>query len=230
MPGTERTLVLVKPDGVQRQLVGRILARYKSRGLKLVGLKLVRVDRDHAERHYAAHRGQAVLRRPRRLHHLRPAGRAGLRWPERDRRRPRHQRGDPSARGGTRDDPGRPRPGDRPEHRPRVGQPGVGGLRARPVVRAERTPRLRPRHRPLGARPERVGAAREPARRRRGVGSLRRLGSEAAREYPRADRERSPRPGRSGRVAGRRRRPDRRTRRRTSPTRATRATRRRSPW
>jgi len=56
MPGTERTLVLVKPDGVQRQLVGRILARYEARGLKLVGLKLVRVDRDLAERHYAAHR------------------------------------------------------------------------------------------------------------------------------------------------------------------------------
>ena len=56
MPGTERTLVLVKPDGVQRQLVGRILARFEARGLKLVGLKLVRVDRDLAERHYAAHR------------------------------------------------------------------------------------------------------------------------------------------------------------------------------
>lgn len=56
MPGTERTLVLIKPDGVQRQLVGRILARYEERGLKVVGLKLVRVDRGLAERHYAAHR------------------------------------------------------------------------------------------------------------------------------------------------------------------------------
>ena len=56
MPGTERTLVLIKPDGVQRQLVGRILARYEERGLKLVGLKLVTVDRGLAERHYAAHR------------------------------------------------------------------------------------------------------------------------------------------------------------------------------
>jgi nucleoside-diphosphate kinase len=52
----ERTLVLVKPDGVQRQLTGRILARYEERGLKLVGLKLVHVDRALAERHYAAHR------------------------------------------------------------------------------------------------------------------------------------------------------------------------------
>jgi nucleoside-diphosphate kinase len=54
----ERTLVLIKPDGVQRQLVGRILARYEDRGLRLLGLKLVRVDRDLAERHYAAHRGK----------------------------------------------------------------------------------------------------------------------------------------------------------------------------
>jgi nucleoside-diphosphate kinase len=53
---TERTLVLVKPDGVQRLLTGRILARYEDRGLKIVGLKLVQVSRDLAERHYAVHR------------------------------------------------------------------------------------------------------------------------------------------------------------------------------
>lgn len=53
---TERTLVLVKPDGVQRLLVGRILARYEERGLKLVGLKLMAVSRELAERHYAVHR------------------------------------------------------------------------------------------------------------------------------------------------------------------------------
>jgi len=56
MPGIERTLVLIKPDGVQRLLVGRILARYEERGLKIAGLKLVHVDRALAERHYAAHR------------------------------------------------------------------------------------------------------------------------------------------------------------------------------
>jgi nucleoside-diphosphate kinase len=52
---TERTLVLIKPDGVQRLLVGRILARYEERGLRLVGLKLMTVRRDLAERHYAVH-------------------------------------------------------------------------------------------------------------------------------------------------------------------------------
>jgi nucleoside-diphosphate kinase len=52
----ERTLVLIKPDAVQRLLTGRILARYDERGLKLVGLKLIHVERDLAERHYAIHR------------------------------------------------------------------------------------------------------------------------------------------------------------------------------
>jgi nucleoside-diphosphate kinase len=54
----ERTLVLIKPDGVQRLLVGRILARFEERGLKIAALKLVRVDRPFAERHYAVHRGK----------------------------------------------------------------------------------------------------------------------------------------------------------------------------
>jgi nucleoside-diphosphate kinase len=53
---TERTLVLIKPDAVQRLLAGRILARFEERGLKVVALKLMRVERDLAERHYAIHR------------------------------------------------------------------------------------------------------------------------------------------------------------------------------
>jgi len=53
---TERTLVLIKPDGVQRQLVGRIVDRYEERGLKIVGLKLTWIDRALAERHYEVHR------------------------------------------------------------------------------------------------------------------------------------------------------------------------------
>ena len=52
----ERTLVLIKPDGVQRQLVGRVLTRYEQRGLKIIGLKLVHIDRAMAEAHYAVHR------------------------------------------------------------------------------------------------------------------------------------------------------------------------------
>ena len=56
MPDVQRTLLLVKPDGVQRQLVGRVLTRFEERGLKIVGLKLVQVDRALAEEHYAIHR------------------------------------------------------------------------------------------------------------------------------------------------------------------------------
>lgn len=54
----ERTLVIVKPDGVQRGLVGPILSRLEARGLKLVGLKLVQVSAELAARHYAEHEGK----------------------------------------------------------------------------------------------------------------------------------------------------------------------------
>ncbi len=51
----ERTLVLLKPDAVQRGLAGRIIARLEDRGLKLVGLKLMQMDMATAQRHYAEH-------------------------------------------------------------------------------------------------------------------------------------------------------------------------------
>src|SRR5487761_2543303 len=53
---TERSLVLIKPDGVQRLLVGRVISRLEDRGLKLVGLRLLLVSRELAEQHYAVHR------------------------------------------------------------------------------------------------------------------------------------------------------------------------------
>lgn len=52
----ERTLILIKPDAMQRQLGGEILRRFEERGLALRAAKLVRVDRDLAERHYDVHR------------------------------------------------------------------------------------------------------------------------------------------------------------------------------
>jgi nucleoside-diphosphate kinase len=54
----ERTLVLVKPDGVQRGIIGEILARFERKGLKVVGLRLLSVPRQLAERHYAVHAGK----------------------------------------------------------------------------------------------------------------------------------------------------------------------------
>jgi nucleoside-diphosphate kinase len=54
----ERTLVLVKPDGVQRHLVGELISRFERRGLHLIALRLLRMDRALAERHYAEHVGK----------------------------------------------------------------------------------------------------------------------------------------------------------------------------
>lgn len=55
---TQRTFVMIKPDGVGRRLIGELIARYERKGLKLVGLKLLWISRDLAEKHYAAHRGR----------------------------------------------------------------------------------------------------------------------------------------------------------------------------
>jgi nucleoside-diphosphate kinase len=52
----ERTFLAVKPDGVQRQLVGEIIRRYENKGFKLVGLKLIQPTRELAEKHYAVHK------------------------------------------------------------------------------------------------------------------------------------------------------------------------------
>ncbi|MCX5985518.1 MAG: nucleoside-diphosphate kinase [Chloroflexi bacterium] len=54
----ERTLIIVKPDGVQRGLVSEILGRFERRGLKLAALKFMQIDRELAEHHYAVHVGK----------------------------------------------------------------------------------------------------------------------------------------------------------------------------
>ena len=53
---SERTLILIKPDGVQRALIGKIIDRYEARGLRIVGMKMAHADRALAERHYEVHR------------------------------------------------------------------------------------------------------------------------------------------------------------------------------
>ncbi|OBF55225.1 nucleoside-diphosphate kinase [Mycobacterium sp. 852002-53434_SCH5985345] len=55
---TERTLVLIKPDGVQRQLVGEIIGRIERKGLSIAALELRRVSEDLAAEHYAEHEGK----------------------------------------------------------------------------------------------------------------------------------------------------------------------------
>ena len=54
----ERTLILVKPDAFARNLTGEIIARFERKGLRLVALKLMTMDRELAERHYAEHVGK----------------------------------------------------------------------------------------------------------------------------------------------------------------------------
>lgn len=57
----ERTLILIKPDGVQRGLIGEIITRFERRGLRLAGMKLIQVSDELARRHYAAHDGKAFF-------------------------------------------------------------------------------------------------------------------------------------------------------------------------
>ncbi|MEO1590210.1 MAG: nucleoside-diphosphate kinase [Cyanobacteria bacterium J06632_22] len=52
----ERTFIMIKPDGVQRGLISNIIGRFESKGFTLVGLKLMSVSRELAEKHYAVHK------------------------------------------------------------------------------------------------------------------------------------------------------------------------------
>jgi len=54
----ERTLVIIKPDAVQRGLIGETVSRLERRGLKIVGMKLMQIDEELARRHYSVHRGK----------------------------------------------------------------------------------------------------------------------------------------------------------------------------
>lgn len=54
----ERTFVMVKPDGVQRGLIGNILTRFETRGLKIVAIRMLHIDRELASSHYAEHDGK----------------------------------------------------------------------------------------------------------------------------------------------------------------------------
>jgi len=55
----ERTFAMVKPDGVQRGLVGEVVSRFEKRGIKLCALKMIKIPKELAERHYAEHKGKS---------------------------------------------------------------------------------------------------------------------------------------------------------------------------
>lgn len=59
----EKTFLMVKPDGVQRGLIGEIVRRFERKGLKLAAAKLLQVSREQAERHYAEHKGKDFYER-----------------------------------------------------------------------------------------------------------------------------------------------------------------------
>lgn len=54
----ERTLIIVKPEAVQRGLIGQVVGRFEAKGFKIVGLKLMRITPELAARHYAEHQGK----------------------------------------------------------------------------------------------------------------------------------------------------------------------------
>jgi nucleoside-diphosphate kinase len=58
-PDVERTLAILKPDAVRRKLVGEIIARFERKGMRIVAMKLIQIDRPLAERHYAEHKGKS---------------------------------------------------------------------------------------------------------------------------------------------------------------------------
>jgi nucleoside-diphosphate kinase len=57
----ERSLVLIKPDAIQRRLAGEIISRLERKGLKIVAMKMLHMDKNLAQRHYAIHKGKAFF-------------------------------------------------------------------------------------------------------------------------------------------------------------------------
>ena len=57
----ERSLVLIKPDAIQRALAGQIISRLERKGLKIVAMKMLHVDKNLARRHYAIHKGKTFF-------------------------------------------------------------------------------------------------------------------------------------------------------------------------
>lgn len=57
----ERSFVMIKPDGVHRGLIGEIISRFERRGIKIVAAKMMRIQKELAERHYSEHKGKSFF-------------------------------------------------------------------------------------------------------------------------------------------------------------------------
>src|SRR5262249_761527 len=145
-PPMQQTLILLKPDAVQRRLVGEITARLERKGLRLAALKLVKAGRDLAEKHYAVHKGKPFYESL--LSFLTSGPTVAMVWEGRGAAEP--EGADRRGEGPARDDPRRPR-AERPEQ-PRAWkrQPGERRRRDRPVVQAGGTRRLHGHRHELG--------------------------------------------------------------------------------
>jgi len=103
----ERTLLMIKPDGVRRGLVGRIITRIEDKGLKIVRIRLFQMDDAFAQDFYAEHCGKAYFPRPVQVHDLRTGCCSRGSVSRRCACRPCHDRRDPARRPSTGKHPGR---------------------------------------------------------------------------------------------------------------------------
>lgn len=86
----ETTLIILKPDAVQRNLMGRILTRFEDKGLQIVGCKLMRISQELAAEHYKDHASKPFLPRPCPLHDGQPCLNHGCAWNWRHHHLPLH--------------------------------------------------------------------------------------------------------------------------------------------
>ena len=131
---TERTLVLVKPDGVARGLVGDVVGRIERKGLRLAALELRTLDRETAETHYAEHKEKPFFGSLVEFITSGPLVAAVVEGPRGDRLVPAARRGDRPGQGGDRQHPRRQRHRGAEQHRARFRLARVGQARDRPVL------------------------------------------------------------------------------------------------
>ena len=70
----EKTLSIIKPDGVQRGLIGEVVKRLEQNSLNIVAMKMIHMTKEQAKGFYAVHRGAALLREPDGFYEFRPGG------------------------------------------------------------------------------------------------------------------------------------------------------------
>ena len=148
----ERTLILVKPDAVQRGLIGEVLGRLERRGLRLVALRLMQADEALARRHYAEHEGKPFFAGLVDYITSSPLVAAVFEGPGRGRRCAPDAGLDEPRRGRARHDPRRLRPRGGSQPGAWIGRPGERRERDRALLRRRGGALVGARHGPLDLR------------------------------------------------------------------------------